>query len=91
MIKDGGQNPIEPARLGCRILHGPFVSNFTEIYKYLKNLGVTKEVKNSEELSISLVEELKADKPKNQEIAEKIENYGQNILNNVTMELKKYI
>ena len=91
LMKDGGQNPIEPARLGCRILHGPFVSNFTEIYKYLKNLGVTKEVKNSEELSISLVEELKADKPKNQEIAEKIENYGQNILNNVTMELKKYI
>tara|TARA_B100000029_G_scaffold110409_1_gene102321 strand:- start:940 stop:2217 length:1278 start_codon:yes stop_codon:yes gene_type:complete len=91
LIKDGGQNPIEPARLGCRIFHGPHISNFTEIYKYLKNLSVTKEVRNSKELSISLVEEFKADEPKNQEIAEKIEKYGQNILNNVTMELKKYI
>ena len=31
------------------------------------------------------------DKEKNSEITEKIDNYGQNILNNVTMELKKYI
>ena len=34
---DSGQNPIEPARLGCKIFHGPNVSNFTEIYKYLKS------------------------------------------------------
>ena len=36
-------------------------------------------------------QKLKDDKEKNPEIAEKIDNYGQNILNNVTMELKKYI
>ncbi|MGJ0534235.1 3-deoxy-D-manno-octulosonic acid transferase [Methylocystis sp.] len=28
----GGQNPIEPAKLGCAILHGPYVENFTEAY-----------------------------------------------------------
>ena len=28
-----GQNPIEPARLGCKIFHGPNVSNFEEVYK----------------------------------------------------------
>ena len=28
LIKDSGQNPIEPARLGCKIFHGPHVSNF---------------------------------------------------------------
>ena len=39
---NSGQNPIEPARLGCKIFHGPNVSNFVEIYKYLKTLGVTK-------------------------------------------------
>jgi len=91
LINNSGQNPIEPAKLGCKILHGPFVSNFVEIYEYLKNLGITKVVNSSEELSLSLVEEFKADKAKNHEIAAKIENYGQNILNNVTMELKKYI
>ena len=91
LIKDGGQNPIEPARLGCKILHGPYVSNFAETYEYLRKLGITKKINNSNELSLSLVEEFKEDKAKNQEIAAKIENYGQNILNNVIMELKKYI
>jgi len=91
LVKDSGQNPIEPARLGCKILHGPHVSNFTEIYKYFGELGIAKEVKNIDELSLSLVEEFKEDKPKNPEIIEKIETYGQNILNNVTMEIKKYI
>ena len=91
LMKDSGQNPIEPARLGCKILHGPYVSNFTETYNYLKKLGITKEVNDSNKLSLSLIEELQKDKPKNHEIALKIENYGQNILNNVIMELKKYI
>jgi len=86
LIKDGGQNPIEPARLGCKILHGPYVSNFSEIYEYFKTLGVTKEINNSNELSLSLVEEFKENKDKNKEIVEKIENYGQNILNNMILE-----
>jgi len=91
LTKDSGQNPIEPARLGCKIFHGPYVNNFAEIYKYLNELGISKEVKSSNELSLSLVEEFKDNKPKNPEITEKIETYGQNILNNVTMEIKKYI
>ena len=32
---NSGQNPTEPARLGCKIFHGPNVSNFIEIYKYI--------------------------------------------------------
>jgi len=91
LIMNSGQNPIEPARLGCKIFHGPNVANFIEIYKYLKTLGVTKEVNNSDELSLSLVEEFKEDKARNDEIAAKIQNYGQNIFNNVIIELKKYI
>ena len=91
LIKDSGQNPIEPARLGCKIFHGPYVKNFIEIYNYLSDLGISKEVNNSNELSLSLVGEFKDNKPKNPEIGEKIEIYGQNILNNVTQEIKKYI
>ena len=91
LIMNSGQNPIEPARLGCKIFHGPNVSNFVEIYKYLETLGVTKMVNNSEELSLSLVEEFKENKEKNDEIAVKIQNYGQNIFNNVILQLKKYI
>ena len=28
MIAHGGQNPLEAARIGCNILHGPSISNF---------------------------------------------------------------
>tara|TARA_B100001123_G_scaffold6412_1_gene8034 strand:+ start:3042 stop:4307 length:1266 start_codon:yes stop_codon:yes gene_type:complete len=88
---NSGQNPIEPARFGCKIFHGPNVSNFTEIYDYLKTLNVTKKVNTSDELSLSIVEEFKEDKDKNDEMIKKIQNYGQNIFNNVIIELKKYI
>lgn len=35
----GGQNPLEPAKLGCCILHGPAVANFTDIYALLDARG----------------------------------------------------
>ncbi len=35
LIRHGGQNPIEPAKLGAAILHGPHVANFAEIYAAL--------------------------------------------------------
>jgi 3-deoxy-D-manno-octulosonic-acid transferase len=41
LIKDSGQNPIEPARLGCKVFHGPYVSNFLEINHYLQTLGIS--------------------------------------------------
>jgi 3-deoxy-D-manno-octulosonic-acid transferase len=35
LIRHGGQNPIEPAKLGIAIVHGPHVWNFAEIYAAL--------------------------------------------------------
>ena len=35
LVEHGGQNPIEPAKLGAAILHGPHVWNFAEIYSAL--------------------------------------------------------
>jgi 3-deoxy-D-manno-octulosonic-acid transferase len=35
LIRHGGQNPIEAAKLGAAILHGPNVTNFAEIYRAL--------------------------------------------------------
>ncbi|HTV87953.1 MAG TPA: 3-deoxy-D-manno-octulosonic acid transferase, partial [Stellaceae bacterium] len=32
LVSHGGQNPIEPIRLGAAVLHGPHVWNFAEIY-----------------------------------------------------------
>ena len=35
LVAHGGQNPIEAIKLGAAILHGPFISNFAEIYAAL--------------------------------------------------------
>ncbi|MDB5652196.1 MAG: 3-deoxy-D-manno-octulosonic acid transferase [Hyphomicrobiales bacterium] len=35
MVGHGGQNPIEAAKLGSAILHGPHVANFAEVYQAL--------------------------------------------------------
>lgn len=35
LVRHGGQNPIEAAKLGAAILHGPHVWNFAEIYDAL--------------------------------------------------------
>ena len=89
--KDSGQNPIEASRVGCKIYHGPNVTNFVEIYSYLKSLGTTFEVNSHEELSQYLVDELKEDKIVNKDVIQKIENFGTNILTNVLNEIKIYI
>jgi 3-deoxy-D-manno-octulosonic-acid transferase len=35
LVEHGGQNPIEPTRLECAIVHGPHIQNFSEIYAAL--------------------------------------------------------
>ena len=35
LVRHGGQNPIEAAKLGTAVLHGPHVWNFAEIYAAL--------------------------------------------------------
>lgn len=35
----GGHNPIEPAQLGCAILHGPHVQNLQDIYNDMDTSG----------------------------------------------------
>ena len=37
----GGQNPLEAARYGSRILHGPNTDNFKDIYKLLKSFKIS--------------------------------------------------
>ena len=91
LIKDSGQNPIEPARLGCKIFHGPNVSNFVDAYKYLKTLNITEEIKNFDELTQCLIREFEENKSKNDKASTTIENYGQDIFNNVVDEINKYI
>ncbi|PWB79847.1 MAG: 3-deoxy-D-manno-octulosonic acid transferase [Methylocystaceae bacterium] len=51
---EGGHNPIEPAKLGCAILHGPHVENFAEIYAALAASRAAARVTDAESLARAL-------------------------------------
>jgi len=42
LIPHGGQNPIEPMRLGCAVLHGLHVHNFSDVYAIIDAVGSPK-------------------------------------------------
>lgn len=51
LVEHGGQNPIEPAKLGAAILHGPHVHNFTDVYASLDECGGACAVADAGELA----------------------------------------
>jgi 3-deoxy-D-manno-octulosonic-acid transferase len=51
LVRHGGQNPIEPAKLGAAILHGPHVWNFAEIYAALDKSGGAAQVDDGDQLA----------------------------------------
>ena len=55
----GGQNPIEAAKLGCKVYHGPYISNFNEIYEILAQNNISKKIENDKELINFLLEDFK--------------------------------
>ena len=50
LVSRGGQNPLEPVRYGCNIVHGKHVFNFTEIYRMLHKNKLAFEAKNFSKL-----------------------------------------
>ena len=56
----GGQNPIEPAKLGNAILHGPHVANFTDVYAALDASGGGRAVVDAAALADALLTLLRA-------------------------------
>lgn len=39
LIPRGGHNPLEPARMGCAVITGPYVHHFTEVFEELELAG----------------------------------------------------
>ena len=74
---DGGQNPLEAARLNCKIYHGPYVYNFEEIYKILEANNISKEVENFEDLSKNLVEDLENPAKRESQNSQSINNLAE--------------
>lgn len=54
LIPHGGHNPLEPARLGCAVLFGPHMFNFTEAAQGLLRTGGAIETADTEALAEAL-------------------------------------
>lgn len=65
LVPHGGQNPIEAAALGCAILHGPHIHNFTEIFAGLRHMQGALKIKDSAALSSQLYELLQEPRQQN--------------------------
>ncbi len=83
IISKGGQNPLEPARFGTKILHGPDVDNFKEVYRYLDLLKISSQVKSPIQCANSIIFK------KNMKKVKKMKLLGKNILKNTLNELDK--
>ena len=89
--KIGGQNPIEAAKLGCRIYHGPHTYNFKDIFNQLKTLNISHEVSSEEELSQKLLEDLKNSKSDNSKSIATINNLGKKIFSESLKEINAFL
>jgi 3-deoxy-D-manno-octulosonic-acid transferase len=54
LVARGGQNPIEPARLGAAVLAGPNVANFAAIYGDLASAGALSTVTDADSLAAAV-------------------------------------
>ena len=85
----GGQNPIEAARLGNRIIHGPNIENFIEVYHFLKKHGISTKIKTYKDLE-KLVVKFNRKKNYSNQIIKKLAYTGKQILLNNEKEINKY-
>ena len=89
LIKHGGQNPLEPARLGNYILHGPNIQNFKEVYRRLSKLNVSKKVNNIN--NMKKIIDRKIEYKQNSKIIKKLNLIGINILKKNLTEINKFV
>jgi 3-deoxy-D-manno-octulosonic-acid transferase len=81
----GGQNPLEAARYGTRILHGPNIDNFKDVYKLLKSLNISKKILTPHDLTKKIIFK------KNKYSGIKINKIGKKILNTAVKEINSVI
>ena len=89
IIKHGGQNPLEPARLGNYIINGPNVKNFREIYAFLNNLKMSSTTSNILTMENLILKRLKI-KNTNKNI-KKIIKIGNDVLEKNLFYINKYL
>ena len=88
---DSGQNPIEAAKLNCKIYHGPYISNFKEIYALLSRYKICEKINNEKELANKLIFDLKHGNKNFSKKINLINSLGKEILKKSTSEINKII
>ena len=91
LINESGQNPLEAAKLKCKIYHGPYVYNFKEIYEILNKNKISLEVKDHKELSTYLKKDLDFDGEQNDKISNTINELSNKILIKTLKDIKNFI
>ena len=87
LVNHGGQNPLEAARYGCNILHGPHIHNFTEIYNFLRKNKISQKINNEKQITNFLIKYF-SKKSNSKIIQKKINHIGKKILENTHKEVK---
>ena len=88
LIEHGGQNPLEATRYGCKVLHGPNVSNFREIYNFLNKKKLSKKISNQDQLINCVIKYINS-KNNSKKIIKDLHLIGMNILNKTYKEINK--
>ena len=88
---EGGQNPIEAAKLGCKIYHGPFVYNFKEIYDIFGNIGISTKVKDHDELHYFLLRDLESITKRKNDMSDLINNLEKKVFEDTMKNINKIL
>ncbi len=87
----GGQSPIDAAKLGCSIYHGPYVYNFQEIYKLLDENKISRETKNPVDLANMVISNFDNNYKNQDRFSLLINNLGQQTLNGTIKKINKFL
>ena len=89
LVPHGGQNPLEPARMGSYILHGSNIQNFREIYIMLSKLNISSKINNIINMKKIVTKKIKFRQP--QSVIKKLNYMGNEILKKNINEINKFL
>mgnify|MGYP002876911222 FL=1 len=93
LSSEGGQNLLEPARLGCAILHGPRMSNFADMSARMVSTGASLPVTGPDDLATA-VGDLLADPARARAFADQARTFAQaeaGVIDRLMAELSPYL
>jgi 3-deoxy-D-manno-octulosonic-acid transferase len=87
----GGQNPIEAAKLNCKIYFGPYVYNFKDVYSFLEINNMAEQVSDEYDLSSKIIKSFENPKKTEHQNINLLNDYGNKVLQHSIVELNKLL